>query len=51
MLRNFKAGIPSHQLIFPFVGVTQLGVPEMRVEIEVSAHDDEGAKAVAALRK
>jgi enamine deaminase RidA (YjgF/YER057c/UK114 family) len=51
MLRNFKKWMPDHQPIFTLVGVTQLGLPEMRIEIEVSAHDEEGAKAVAASRK
>jgi enamine deaminase RidA (YjgF/YER057c/UK114 family) len=51
MLRNFKKWMPDHQPIFTLVGVMQLGLPKMRIEIEVSAHDEEGAKSAAASRK
>ncbi|KAE9370852.1 endoribonuclease L-psp family protein [Stipitochalara longipes BDJ] len=50
-VRNFKKWMPDHQPLFTFVGVSKLGLPEMNVEVEVSAHDEEGAKAAAALRK
>jgi enamine deaminase RidA (YjgF/YER057c/UK114 family) len=39
MVRNFKKYMPNHQPIFTCVGVSKLGLDDMRVEIEVSAHD------------
>ncbi|KAK9332668.1 Endoribonuclease L-PSP/chorismate mutase-like protein [Lipomyces starkeyi] len=39
MVRNFKRYMPSHQPIWTCVGVTRLGEDDMRVEIEVVAHD------------
>ncbi|KAK0110854.1 hypothetical protein ONS96_002443 [Cadophora gregata f. sp. sojae] len=45
MARNFKKWMPDHKPIWTAVGVTRLGVDDMRVEIEVVAHDEEGAKA------
>jgi enamine deaminase RidA (YjgF/YER057c/UK114 family) len=45
MVRNFKKYMPDHQPIWTCVGVTRLGEDDMRVEIEVVAHDPEGAKA------
>ncbi|CAG9951555.1 unnamed protein product [Clonostachys rosea f. rosea IK726] len=45
MVRNFKKWMPDHQPIWTCVGVTRLGEDDMRVEIEVVAHDPEGAKA------
>ncbi|KAL2810251.1 Endoribonuclease L-PSP/chorismate mutase-like protein [Aspergillus granulosus] len=47
MVRNFKKYMPDHQPIWTCVGVTRLGEDDMRVEIEVVAHDPEGAKAAA----
>ncbi|BCR94547.1 RidA family protein [Aspergillus luchuensis] len=44
MVRNFKKYMPDHQPIWTCVGVTRLGEDDMRVEIEVVAHDPEGAK-------
>ncbi|KAH6713243.1 endoribonuclease L-PSP [Leptodontidium sp. 2 PMI_412] len=45
MTRNFKKWMPDHAPIWTCVGVTRLGDDDMRVEIEVSAYDPEGAKA------
>lgn len=45
MGRNFKKWMPNHQPIWTCIGVTRLGLDDMRVEIEVIAHDEEGAKA------
>ncbi|KAH6713723.1 L-PSP endoribonuclease family protein [Leptodontidium sp. MPI-SDFR-AT-0119] len=44
MVRNFKKHMPDHQPIWTCVGVTRLGEDDMRVEIEVSAHDPEGVQ-------
>lgn len=35
--------MPNHQPIWTSVGVTRLAEDDMRVEIEVSAYDPEGA--------
>lgn len=39
MVRNMKKWLPNHQPVWTCVGVTQLGEPDMKVEIEVMAHD------------
>lgn len=39
MVRNFKKYMPDHEPIWTCVGVTRLGEDDMRVEIEVVAHD------------
>ncbi|KXG50207.1 YjgF/Yer057p/UK114 family [Penicillium griseofulvum] len=39
MVRNFKKWMPNHQPLWTCVGVTRLGADDMRVEIEVVAHD------------
>ncbi|KAF5964506.1 Yer057p UK114 family [Fusarium coicis] len=44
MVRNFEKWMPDHQPTWTCVGVTRLGEDDMRVEIEVIAHDTEGAK-------
>ncbi|KAM3458687.1 hypothetical protein MY3296_000445 [Beauveria thailandica] len=44
MVRNFRKYMPDHQPLWTCVGVTRLGEDDMRVEIEVSAHDPEGVK-------
>lgn len=36
--------MPNHQPIWTEIGVAKLGLDEMRVEIEVSAYDEEGAR-------
>ncbi|KAI9166342.1 L-PSP endoribonuclease family protein [Paramyrothecium foliicola] len=41
MVRNFRKYMPHHQPIWTCVGVTRLGEDDMRVEIEVVAHDPE----------
>lgn len=46
MVRNFKKWMPDHQPLWTCVGVSRLGLDDMRVEIEVVAHDPEGATAV-----
>ncbi|GAW11467.1 hypothetical protein ANO14919_008130 [Xylariales sp. No.14919] len=48
MVRNFRKYMPDHQPIWTCVGVTRLGEDDMRVEIEVVAHDSEGAAAAQA---
>ncbi|KAH6912472.1 Endoribonuclease L-PSP/chorismate mutase-like protein [Coprinopsis sp. MPI-PUGE-AT-0042] len=47
-VRNLKKWLPDHQPILTCIGVNSLGLPGMRIEIEVSAHDEEGAKAAKA---
>lgn len=44
MIRNFKKWMPDHKAVWTTVGVTRLGEDDMRVEIEVVAHDEECAK-------
>jgi enamine deaminase RidA (YjgF/YER057c/UK114 family) len=44
MVRNMKKWMPDHKPVWTTVGVTRLGEDDMRVEIEVSAHDPEGAE-------
>lgn len=39
MVENMKKYMPDHAPIWTCVGVTALGLPEMRVEIEVVAFD------------
>ncbi|CAJ0547525.1 Ff.00g042790.m01.CDS01 [Fusarium sp. VM40] len=43
MAENYKKWMPNHKVIWTQLGVKELGVPEMMVEIEVSAYDPEGA--------
>lgn len=45
-VRNFREYIPDHTPLRACVGVSRLGEDDMRVEIEVPAHDPEGAKGV-----
>ncbi|KAL2821462.1 YjgF-like protein [Aspergillus cavernicola] len=49
MVRNFKKYMPDHQPIWTCVGVSRLGEDDMRVEIEVVAHDPEGAKVAGSV--
>ncbi|KAF6836904.1 hypothetical protein CMUS01_05218 [Colletotrichum musicola] len=44
MVENMKKWAPDHSPILTGVGVSKLGQPGMRVEIEVAAYDPEGAK-------
>ena len=45
MVRNFEKYMPDHRPIWTCVGVTGLGEGDMKVEIEVVAHDGgEGGK-------
>ncbi|KAE8164589.1 Endoribonuclease L-PSP/chorismate mutase-like protein [Aspergillus caelatus] len=39
MVRNFRKWMPDHEPLWTCVGVTRLGEDDMRVEIEVVAHD------------
>ncbi|TQV98025.1 L-PSP endoribonuclease family protein [Cordyceps javanica] len=39
MVRNFKRYLPDHEPLWTCVGVTRLAEDDMRVEIEVVAHD------------
>ncbi|KAF5537209.1 L-PSP endoribonuclease family [Fusarium napiforme] len=43
MAENYKKWMPNHMVIWTQIGVRQLGVPTMYCEIEVSAHDPDGA--------
>jgi enamine deaminase RidA (YjgF/YER057c/UK114 family) len=42
--RNLKSWCPDHQPLLTCVAVKELGLEGMRVEIEVVAHDEEGAR-------
>lgn len=39
--------MPDHQPVWTEVGVKELGLPTMNIEIEVEAYDPEGAAVVA----
>lgn len=39
MIRNFKKYMPNHAPIWTVLGVSRLGEDDMRVEVEVVAHD------------
>lgn len=39
MTEKFKEWMPDHMPIWTQIGVKQLGIPDMHVEIEVVAHD------------
>lgn len=43
MVENLRKWMPDHKPILTAVGVTTLGLDGMRIEIEVSAYDEEGA--------
>ncbi|KAK9238579.1 Endoribonuclease L-PSP/chorismate mutase-like protein [Lipomyces kononenkoae] len=48
MVRNFRKYMPVPHALWTCVEVTRLGGgPDMRIEIEVSAHDPEGAAEAA----
>lgn len=42
--RNFETWMPDHSPLWTCLGVTRLGLDDTRVEIEVVAHDSDGAK-------
>lgn len=44
VVENLKKWMPDHKPILTCVGVTQLGIEGMRLEIEVAAYDEEGAE-------
>ncbi|EFY85347.1 hypothetical protein J3458_021238 [Metarhizium acridum] len=48
MVRNLKRWMPNHHPLWTCIGVARLAEDDMRVEIEVSAHDPEGAAAAKA---
>lgn len=39
MVRNFRNYMPNHEPLWTCVGVSRLGEDDMRVEVEVVAHD------------
>lgn len=39
MVRNFRKYTPNHEPLWTCVGVSRLGEDDMRVEVEVVAHD------------
>lgn len=43
MIRNMKKYMPDHKPLWTVIGVSRLGFDDMRVEIEVTAHDPEHA--------
>ncbi|KAL9627871.1 MAG: hypothetical protein Q9204_006273, partial [Flavoplaca sp. TL-2023a] len=49
-IQNLKEWMPDHQPLFTCVGVTKLGIEGMRIEIEVSAYDEEGAEVARKAR-
>jgi len=51
MVRNFRKWMPDHEPLWTTIGVARLGDEHMLVEIEVAAHDPEGAKKAAAAEK
>lgn len=44
MVENMKKWAPDHAPILTGVGVARLGQPGMRIEVEVSAYDPQGAQ-------
>ena len=42
MVNNIKAWCPNHQPLWTYLGVQALGLPDMRIEIEVVAHTNRG---------
>ncbi|KAL7794929.1 Endoribonuclease L-PSP/chorismate mutase-like protein [Trichoderma afarasin] len=47
--RNIRQYMPGHQPIWTAVGVARLAEDDMLIEIEVVAHDPEGAQAASKL--
>jgi enamine deaminase RidA (YjgF/YER057c/UK114 family) len=47
VMSNFTKWMPDHKPIWNEVGLKELGLPTMHIEIEVEAYDPEGAKAMA----
>ncbi|KAI2776829.1 YjgF-like protein [Daldinia loculata] len=43
IVENFKRWMPNHQPVWTEIGVKQLGMDTMHIEIEVQAYDEEGA--------
>jgi enamine deaminase RidA (YjgF/YER057c/UK114 family) len=51
MQRNMRKWLPDHQPIWTCIEVPRLGDPHMHVEIEVVAHDPEGAAKAAGVKR
>ncbi|KAK6954028.1 hypothetical protein Daesc_003990 [Daldinia eschscholtzii] len=43
IVENFRKFMPDHHPVWTEIGVKQLGVEEMHIEIEIQAYDPEGA--------
>ncbi|OTA64889.1 putative L-PSP endoribonuclease family protein [Hypoxylon sp. EC38] len=43
VVQNFRRWLPDHKPTWTMIGVTQLGLDTMHIEIEVQAYDEEGA--------
>ncbi|KAI0385975.1 YjgF-like protein [Hypomontagnella monticulosa] len=43
IVQNFRKWMPDHQPTWTEIGVRELGLDTMHIEIEVQAHDEEGA--------
>jgi enamine deaminase RidA (YjgF/YER057c/UK114 family) len=48
MVKCMKKWAPNHQPTLTAVGVTQLGVEGMRIEVEAMAYDEEGTRLAGA---
>ncbi|GJC82676.1 rutC family protein PH0854 [Colletotrichum liriopes] len=46
MVENIKKWTPNHAPILTGIGASKLGQPGMRVEVEVSAYDPDGARSI-----
>lgn len=44
IVANFRKWMPNHCPVWTEIGVKQLGADKMNFEIEVEAHDEEGAR-------
>ncbi|KAH9902093.1 YjgF-like protein [Xylariomycetidae sp. FL2044] len=44
IVQNYRRWMPDHYPVWTEIGVNKLGLDEMHIEIEVSAHDPEGAE-------
>ncbi|KAI1372675.1 YjgF-like protein [Hypoxylon crocopeplum] len=43
VIQNFKRWLPNHQPTWTMIGVKELGLETMHIEVEVQAYDEEGA--------
>ncbi|KAI1503113.1 YjgF-like protein [Biscogniauxia marginata] len=46
IVENYRRWMPDHQPVWTEVGVARLGLDELRIEVEVTAWDEEGAERV-----